>query len=683
MRVLLIVPRFVARPGEFYQFPLGLAYIASALEQSGHDVIGLNLNETADPIAELVEKEVRTHNPDVCATGALSPFLPGVQEIFTASRKAKPSIVNVAGGGVVSSDPEVAPTIMDIDIGVIGEGEETIVDVLEKLSTEQSLDGVLGIVYRKKDSSISLNKYRPAVMDLTKIARPNYSVLGYDKHLHLQKPLDHHFLQIQEDNQPRAIDIITSRSCPYSCTFCFHPLGKVYRERPLDDVFDELDTLIEQYDINLIGIIDELFSLRKARLLEFCERIKKYNQRWMIQLHVNSATDITLDALRDAGCVYISYGVESMAQPVLDSMMKKSKKARIHESLQKTFERRIGIQGNLIFGDAAETIDTANESMAWWSENRHLPINLVRLQVYPGSPDYIAAVRDGLIKDRAGFAEELPIFMNISRMKTETMSLLTHLVWAQSQSLLKLADTSIFERKGYDALRDVPLYRIVWDCPSCGSKNNYENCALPPSEPWSFRLFCRSCFDRSDVRNHSVGRDDAPLTDYQIRELEEIREHMADKQTDIARKRLGALIGQVPNSGRIFDLKRKLSKLRGDLDAELRSAIAAVGFAPFVASYHVALAELMMRLDIFGGAKLHFQQAAVLGGLSQHSQTKISFLDQLSSDDERFGRFFPSLDPSDDNIVASTEKRSFDRKNEPAFPVFKRAENRSSVMRIR
>ena len=133
MRILIVAPKYTPVRGQFYQFPLGLGYIISALKHAGFDVHALNCNESDEPSDLQVARMVTLLDPQICATGALSPFLPKVQEIFNAARRAKPSIVNIAGGGVLSSDPEAGPKVMDIDIGVIGEGEETIVDVVRTL----------------------------------------------------------------------------------------------------------------------------------------------------------------------------------------------------------------------------------------------------------------------------------------------------------------------------------------------------------------------------------------------------------------------------------------------------------------------------------------------------------------------------------------------------------------------
>ncbi len=252
MRVLMVVPRFVENFGDFYQFPLGLAYIASSLKQAGHAVYGLNLNHVRGGV-ETVADAVRMHAIDACCTGGLSPFLPEVKKVFVGARRGNRQVVNIAGGGVVSSDPEVAPQVMDIDLGVVGEGEVTICDALQALEKGTDLHQVAGIVFRDNTQKIVRTAHRASIMDLAQIPWPDYDVLGFGDHLH-PAPARPSLLPAARTQCAALIDMVTSRSCPYSCTFCFHPVGKVYRERPLDEFFDELTARIDQYQINMVGI---------------------------------------------------------------------------------------------------------------------------------------------------------------------------------------------------------------------------------------------------------------------------------------------------------------------------------------------------------------------------------------------------------------------------------------------
>ena len=504
MRVLVVVPRFVPTPGEYYSFPLGLAYVISALKQAGHQVFGLNLNHQIGRTEQLVADAVRAHGAEACMTGSLSVFLSEVKCIFAGARRGNEKIVNIAGGGVVSSDPEVSLQVMDIDYGVVGEGEVPSCELLDALQRGADPGNCKGIVYRNRKGEIVQTDAPPSVMDLTRFAWPDYEALGFPETLHLRRPLDNYSFQAL-NKIPRPVDMISSRSCPYSCTFCFHPVGKVYRERPLDEFFSELHSLIAKYQINMVGIIDELFSLRRVRLLEFCERIMPLGLSWLVQLHPHSVDEEILTAMHDSGCSYISYGVESMSPMVLVSMQKKSKRPRIVAALQQTYDAKIGIQGNLIFGDSAETLETANESMSWWAHNRKFQVNLTRLQVYPGSPDYIVAVRDGMIPDRVAYANELPIYLNISDMNNDNLDGVSFQVDIHHRSLLNVAPVIKFARSRRQVEGRDTAYNFAWRCPRCELVNRYKQCVLGEYEGRkSIRVLCRSCRSRWDIQNFAT-----------------------------------------------------------------------------------------------------------------------------------------------------------------------------------
>ena len=149
MRVLMVAPRYVQRAGDFYQFPLGLGYVSAALKGAGHTLHVLNTNHSDVNPDDLVEEAVRRFDPDMVATGGLSPFLPQIQRIFTTARRVKPSVINVVGGGVSSSEPDLVPVVMDVDAGVIGEGEETIVELADAYERSRDLTGIAGIVYAR------------------------------------------------------------------------------------------------------------------------------------------------------------------------------------------------------------------------------------------------------------------------------------------------------------------------------------------------------------------------------------------------------------------------------------------------------------------------------------------------------------------------------------------------------
>lgn len=130
--MLMVVPRY-GNFGDFYQVPLGLAYIAAAAQSAGYKVDGLNLNHCEGSVSDLVRMKVKDLHPDVLATGGLSVFIDQINEIIRSAKESNPSIFTILGGGVVSGEPDVILKAIDADIGVINEGEETIVEILNKL----------------------------------------------------------------------------------------------------------------------------------------------------------------------------------------------------------------------------------------------------------------------------------------------------------------------------------------------------------------------------------------------------------------------------------------------------------------------------------------------------------------------------------------------------------------------
>ncbi len=607
--ILILIPRYISRPGDYYQVPLGLGYVASAMKAAGHRVESVNLNHGHGEVPDMVKEAVRQVKPDICASGSLAPFLSSLQTVFTATRQAKPDVINIAGGGMVSGEPEMSLDVMDIDIGVIGEGEQTIVELLACLETSGDLNRVDGIVFKDKNGSVVQTRPRPVQKDLSQVAWPDYELLECADNLANQRALDSYFLQTQPDNQPRVMDMITSRSCPFNCTFCFHPVGKVHRERPLDDFFAELDMVVKKYQINMVAVIDELFSLKKDRLLAFCERIKPYKLHWMTQLHVKIASEETLTAMYESGCTYISYGIESMSRPILESMQKKSTPDQIDKVLAMTYDQHIGIQGNLLFGDKAETLETANESMHWWAQNRHYQVNLTPLMVFPGSPDYYQALKEGLIKDRRAYVADIPPDFNMSRLNDKNLEMIRFMLWVFTHTLLNMAPLKRFERSDQPVSDRDETWDIEWDCPNCDHANAYLGVILPPENNRSLRLTCRNCRSRWDVENKGYRTPAAAESD--------VRQSSVNLAKRFYRKISQGRFRDIYNKGTSLAFSLLPSKVRKNPVAQtltsaemrLKSAGVALQRSPFDPEKHCDFADVLVDIQAAGAAYMHYQQA--------------------------------------------------------------------------
>ena len=496
MRILIVVPRSLNKDDINYNylFPLGLGYISSVLKQAGFQVDCLNLNHRSGNVEKLIHDVLNTAGKfDFVCTGGLSPHYHRVKEIVCAVHSHESNTKIILGGGLISSEPELMLNALNPDFIVIGEGEKAIVELLSCVDINGKPGEVLGIGYRGKSGQIICNKPQPAIMDLDSLPWPDFEIFEFDRYLDNLKPSDQYFYDLFDS--PRVYPLVCSRSCPYSCTFCFHPLGNKYRQRSLDSVMSELEFAIKRYRINLIAIYDELFSCDRERVYEFCRRIKKlfeevpWECRWGCQMRVEGLDEEFLKTMKDAGCYMVSYGFESYSPVVLNSMKKHITTEQIDNAIPVTLKNNVSIQGNFIFGDKAETTQTANETLDYWKRNNYAGIILGFINPYPGTELYNNCIKKMIIRDRLDFIEN-HISANIN---------MTDVMTDEEFDKLRL---DIFEAELRYSMYALPLslsktdvrtYQIRVKCPHCSEIVEYKNYQISYRLFYNKMLYCRQC----------------------------------------------------------------------------------------------------------------------------------------------------------------------------------------------
>ena len=319
MNFLFVTPRYVNR-GQTYEFYFGLAYVSSYMKHKEYNVFCQNTNHYNIPLEQQLSEYIDDKQIDVICTGGMSFQFNEINTLLETVKKIKPEIITVVGGAIITSDPCLALENMQIDFGIIGEGEETMVDLADALCHGNDVSKVKGIAYYDAKNNLTITEHRDPIADLDALPIPDYEGFEYGHFVSLFTPAHNFYFTILDEVRPAYIS--TSRSCPFSCTFCYHPLGKKYRQRSLDNVFKEIDYLVEMYNINVLLILDELFSVNKERMYDFAKRIQKYNIKWSPQLRVTDVDENVLKALKDSGVFAISYGIESASDKILTSMQK-------------------------------------------------------------------------------------------------------------------------------------------------------------------------------------------------------------------------------------------------------------------------------------------------------------------------------------------------------------------------
>lgn len=398
MRVLLIG---YDDDAYIHYFPQGIAYIASALRREDHEVTIYNQDLHHYPEAHLTR--YLDDNPfDVVGVGVVGGYYQyrKLLKISMAvnSSKNRPHYY-ILGGHGPSPEPEYFLKKTEADLVVIGEGEETVVDLLNGISSGKSLEKIEGIAYRN-GGHVVVNRRRPLIQDIDRIPWPAYDMFPIEYYRLLRLP--------HSRNCDFAMPLLSARGCLFKCNFCYR-MDEGYRARSPEGIIEEITYLHRDFGINYIDFSDELLMSSKGRVVALCEAIlnSKLRFKWNCNGRLNFATPEIVRLMKSAGCVYVNYGIEAYDDQTLRHMKKGLTTKQIKRGIEATLEAGISPGFNIIFGNIGESMETLRKGAAFLlkyddgSEFRTIrPVT-----PYPGSPLYYYAIEKGLLKDVEDFYE--------------------------------------------------------------------------------------------------------------------------------------------------------------------------------------------------------------------------------------------------------------------------------------
>lgn len=366
MKILLVVPspRAVYRKFRIAETVphLGLLYLASVLRENDNvKIIDLQLKNL-----ENYKKFLKIFDPDVVGFTATTPEINEAAVLAKIVKKNNKDIITILGGAHVSALPrDTLKEFKDFDVGIIGEGEKTIQELISGLknykdrSNLEFLKKVSGLVYRR-DETLIFTGHRPLIEDLDKIPFPSFDLIKLKKY-------SFPFLK----KRPYA-PLITSRGCPYSCTFCSKSIfGRKIRFRSIENVIVEIEYL---YSIGVreIQISDDTFNIDSKRAIDICNKIIETNLDISLSCPVGFRVDRDnaelFKVMKRTGFYLVALGAESGSQGVLNQI---KKDIRISETKQSVEDaKRLGIQTLCYFiiglpsekeGDIVKTIKFAKD----------------------------------------------------------------------------------------------------------------------------------------------------------------------------------------------------------------------------------------------------------------------------------------------------------------------------------
>jgi anaerobic magnesium-protoporphyrin IX monomethyl ester cyclase len=375
MKILLINPP----AGSIYNFlrlktpPLGLAYVAAALRQDGHRV------KVADLNVEPVDYDTLPYSDfDVVGISVDTMRYPVALKIAEAAKRNEKTVV-AGGQHVTFFDSEALSTGL-FDFIVRGEGEETTVDLVRRMEGGNSFEQVKGISF-VSEGEIIRTQDRPLIQNLDSLPFPARDLL----------PLGRYTTTLGGRAMAAAL---TSRGCPFSCDFCACSqfFGRSWRTRSLQNVMEELQLLRGEYGYRAVAFFDDNFTLKPARMVEFCEEVlrRQWDMYWWAFSRVDSVVknEEVVKLMARAGLRQVFVGFESGSQEVLDQFGKDLDVDKAFKAVEILKKYKISVWASFIIGALNETKKMIKQTIKFANKLNPDFIQFGILTPYPGTALY-------------------------------------------------------------------------------------------------------------------------------------------------------------------------------------------------------------------------------------------------------------------------------------------------------
>lgn len=401
MKILLIDPPHEAFLGYYrFYFPLGLVSIGSTLEAEGHEVCILDadhlpegrclanvdasavfsayisgLKQQEHPLWQHIRATVIDFCPDVVGITVLSCKLPSALAVARIARESAPNAKVMVGGDHTVYFAKELAIMPDIDVVVIGEGEETAREVVAAWDQNKPLDNIRGIAFRAGDEVIRAPR-RPLIENLDSLPLPNRALL-----------MDHHSYRPEDMGL-----MMTSRGCPALCTFCgiAASLGRTPRMRSIANCITEIKHTIDTYGTKYFSFRDGTFTIDRQHTIDFCQALINENVgiSWECLTRPDCLDEELVLRMRESGCSQIRLGIETGSQRILEYMRKDTTIADYQKAADTLNHLNMYWSAYLMFGVPEENFEDIHMTLDLVERIQPSFITVSRYVPLPGTPMY-------------------------------------------------------------------------------------------------------------------------------------------------------------------------------------------------------------------------------------------------------------------------------------------------------
>lgn len=366
-------------------FPIGLAFLVDPLQQAGHELRALDLCFEDQPVAAIdrmlaVEQPeavlISLRNLDNVTWPQSVSYLPYLTRLVAVCKGRTTVIV---GGSGFSLMPVEILADCGADIGVVGEGEELMPQLLHCLETGNDVSGLPGVVL---PGAAGFIPPKP----VNAIGNPNRELFDISRYL-------------QEGGM---VNLQTKRGCPFGCTYCTYPLleGQRMRTRPVSEIVSEIKSLVDDHGVDYLYFVDDIFNYPASFLEQLCSALvtDRLRVNWSAFINPDFITPQLLELMQQAGCDAVEFGTDTGSPAMLQSLRKSFTVEQVRSASQLCRAAGIDFAHYILFGGPGETDATVRESFSLMDELEPTAvIAMTGIRIYPRTVLYQTALAEGVI----------------------------------------------------------------------------------------------------------------------------------------------------------------------------------------------------------------------------------------------------------------------------------------------
>jgi radical SAM superfamily enzyme YgiQ (UPF0313 family) len=340
--------------------PLGLAYLAGYVRNKGYTVKIIDGPASELSTNDIVE-QIKSDKPKIVGiTSLTTTFIRAINLAEEIKKNVPTTMVIVGGQHVTIVGGDIYKDTQAFDVMVYGEGELTLIEILENYKNGtflQNRDRIKGLIYLDENQDVKTTPSRELIQDIDSLPMPAWDILPVEKY----KPLPNNYKRLP------ALSVMTSRGCPFKCIFCSASsvFGKSIRMQSPQTIVNEIKYLIKNYGVKEISFWDDTFTVNRKRMVDFCNLMikEKIDVVWTCYARVSSVDLELLKLMKKAGCWNVFYGYESGSQKLLDIIQKGVTLDEIRKVNAWTKEAGIEIRGSFMIALPGETPELAEETI--------------------------------------------------------------------------------------------------------------------------------------------------------------------------------------------------------------------------------------------------------------------------------------------------------------------------------